>query len=452
MNKNYIPQAFYYTLAVAGVLSILSLFTKETSLFGFTIKPVGIFSDIMTDNKNELKTIPFKDTIASEKENCPKDVVSFRNFTGEKYPLDKLISQLMDAKAGKNKVRIAWYGDSFSDGDILVSDLRDTLQCLYGGNGVGFVPITSEVAGFRRSVIHSFGGWNTSSILANPVSGRLGINGFSYTPDSGNYVFYKGTNHFKHTSAFSTFRLFYTSAYNQRARILINKNDSRITDLQASATPSMITVRADTIRQVSARFNLAGITCYGASLEDETGIYIDNFAIKGNSGLGLQAISEKYLSAFDSLLQYDMIVLQFGLNVSNSPTKDFSGYIKGMGKLINKLKTAFPGTPILLLSVSDRSQRRQGQFVTMPVIPFLIQAQEKIAFDNKLMFWNLFEAMGGENSMAGFANSKPSLANKDYTHLNFAGGRKVGLSFARSFIYEVEKYQKRRNSLAVNAK
>jgi lysophospholipase L1-like esterase len=205
---------------------------------------------------------------------------------------------------------------------------------------------------------------------------------------------------------------------------------------------------SDSIRQVFASLNQGGITCFGASLEDETGIYIDNFAIKGNSGLGLQAIPERNLAAFDSLLHYDLIVLQFGLNVSNSPTKDFTGYMKGMNKLINKLKQAFPETPILLLSVSDRSQRRQGGFVTMPVIPMLIQAQEKIAFDNKLLFWNLFEAMGGENSMAGFANSKPALANKDYTHLNFAGGRKVGLSLARSFIHEVETYQKRRNSLA----
>jgi len=88
----------------------------------------------------------------------------------------------------------------------------------------------------------------------------------------------------------------------------------------------------------------------------------------------------------------------------------------------------------------------------MPVIPLLIQAQERIAFDNKLLFWNMFEAMGGENSMALFANSKPALANKDYTHLNFAGGRKVGLAFARSFIHEVDQYEKRRKTLAAISK
>lgn len=451
MNKNYIPQAFYFTLAVAGILGVLSLFDLEKALPGYSLKPVSVFADILADEAPEVKKVLFTDTLAPMSEPCPPGVVCFRNFTAAKYPLDKLFGQLLKAKNKQSKVRIAWYGDSFSDGDILVSDLRDTLQSLYGGNGVGFVPITSEIAGFRQSVVHSFGGWNTSSILSNPGSKQLGINGFSYTPDSGNYVFYKGSNHFKHTSAFSTFRLFYATEYARSARILINKKDSRVMELAASERPAMITVKADTIRQISARLNLGGVTCYGASLEDETGIYIDNFAIKGNSGLGLQSISGKNLAAFDSLLHYDLIVLQFGLNVSNSPSQDFSGYVKGMSRLIAKLKTAFPETPILLLSVSDRSKRQQGQFVTMPVIPILIQAQEKIANDNQLLFWNLFEAMGGENSMAQFANAKPALANKDYTHLNFAGGRKVGLAFARSFNYEVEKYQKRRSSLAAIA-
>jgi lysophospholipase L1-like esterase len=84
----------------------------------------------------------------------------------------------------------------------------------------------------------------------------------------------------------------------------------------------------------------------------------------------------------------------------------------------------------------------------MPVIPLILKAQEQIALENKILFWNMFEAMGGENSMAIFANSKPALANKDYTHLNFAGGRKLGLSLAGSFIHEVEKYEKRKNSIA----
>ena len=192
MSRNYIPQAFYYTLAVAGILGILSLFQKERTLLGYTLKPVSIFSDILTDDSAAIKQLQFKDTIAAAMEPCPKDVVCFRNFTAEEYPLDKLFDHLLKAKEKKGKVRIAWYGDSFSDGDILVSDLRDTLQSLYGGNGVGFVPITSEIAGFRKSVIHSFGGWNTSSILSNPTSQKLGIMDSVMLPIRGTTCFTKG--------------------------------------------------------------------------------------------------------------------------------------------------------------------------------------------------------------------------------------------------------------------
>ena len=449
MSKNYIPHAFYFTLAVAGLLCILSIFPPKTTFFGYPLKPVAIFSDIVATPAK--KPTVNHDTI-NKVDSCPKGMVCFSNYTGAKYPLDKLFTHLLEAKSKKGKVRIAWYGDSFSDGDILVSDLRDTLQSLYGGNGVGFVPITSQVANFRQSVVHSFGGWTTMSILTNAGSGKIGINGYGYVPDSGNYVFYKGSNHFKHTAMFNTFRLFYMADHEQKARIHINKTDNRVLELPASEIPAMVSIEKDSMRQLMLSFNQGGITCLGASLENESGIYIDNFAIKGNSGLGLSAIPDKNLSAFDSLLHYDLIVLQFGLNVSNSATTDFTSYIKGMGKLIVKFKKAFPDTPILLLSVSDRGSRQAGQFVTMPVIPFLIDAQQKIAADNKLLFWNMFEAMGGENSMVGFVNANPPLANKDYTHLNFAGGRKIGLSFARSFTYEVENYKKRRNSIVANGK
>lgn len=450
MQKNYIPYAFYYTLAIVGVLGVLSFFQQERTVFGYTLKPVNIISDILSEQKPAgitIDTAAFVDSLAMS---CPEGIVCFRNFTGKDFPLDTLVAKMLDARKKKSFVRIAWYGDSFSEGDILVSDLRDTLQSAFGGNGVGYVPITSEIAGFRQSVIHSFGGWSTSSILTNPGSGKLGISGFSFVPDSGNYVFYKGSSHFRHTSMFSTFKLFYSGEYEQNARIVINKTDVRNVVLPASRRPAMVVVKSDSIRQIKASLGRGGVNCFGASLEDETGVYIDNFAIKGNSGLGLQGIPQQNMMAFDSLMNYDLIVLQYGLNVSNSPSKDFSGYLKGMTKVIERLKEAFPGTPILLLSVSDRSQRRQGQFVTMPVIPILIQAQLKLAADNKLLFWNLFEAMGGENSMAGFANAKPALANKDYTHLNFAGGRKIGLALAGCFFYEIEKYEKRRSALAEN--
>jgi hypothetical protein len=58
--------------------------------------------------------------------------------------------------------------------------------------------------------------------------------------------------------------------------------------------------------------------------------------------------------------------------------------------------------------------------------------------------------MGGENSMAKFVAAKPPLANKDYTHLNFEGGKQLGLILARSIIHEENKYTERRRDIVAN--
>lgn len=52
-------------------------------------------------------------------------------------------------------VRIAYFGDSFIEADILTGDLREMLQKRFGGCGVGYVPITTQIAGFRPTVHHS---------------------------------------------------------------------------------------------------------------------------------------------------------------------------------------------------------------------------------------------------------------------------------------------------------
>jgi hypothetical protein len=121
-----------------------------------------------------------------------------------------------------------------------------------------------------------------------------------------------------------------------------------------------------------------------------------------------------------------------------------------MKKLIIKLKAALPNTPKHMLSVSDRSERRQGNFSTMKAVKSLVSVQEQFAFDNNLLFWNLYKAMGGENSMSKLVNSNPPLAAKDYTHLNFDGGRLIGHKLAGTFIFESERFEERRRNLVAN--
>ena len=71
-------------------------------------------------------------------------------------------------------------------------------------------------------------------------------------------------------------------------------------------------------------------------------------------------------------------------------------------------------------------------------------AQREIAQRCEIAFWDMFSAMGGENSMVKFVNSTPPLAAKDYTHLTFRGGKKIARHLVETILFERERYAKKK--------
>lgn len=80
----------------------------------------------------------------------------------------------------------------------------------------------------------------------------------------------------------------------------------------------------------------------------------------------------------------------------------------------------------------------------MPGVKNLIRYQQNIAAESGIAFWNMFEAMGGEGSMVRLVHAKPSLANYDYTHINFRGGRHLAGLLYETLIYGKEQYERRK--------
>jgi lysophospholipase L1-like esterase len=188
-----------------------------------------------------------------------------------------------------------------------------------------------------------------------------------------------------------------------------------------------------------------GTKLYGASFEDAKGVIVDNFGMKSNSGIALSKISAQNWSEFNQLRDYKLIVLQFGLNVLGPKTTQLDWYVKSMVELIGRIKQSCPKASILILGMPDRSVKKDGEYQTMSSIPLMIEAQREIAKKCGVAFWDLFSGMGGENSMISFVNNKPALANKDYTHLTFAGGEKLASIFTKTFLHHFSNYAKQKN-------
>jgi lysophospholipase L1-like esterase len=334
--------------------------------------------------------------------------------------------QLARARQLGRPVRIAYYGDSFIEGDIFTQDLRELMQDQFGGSGVGWVDCASKVHGFRQSVVHSFSGITEYEIVKRPFSNaNQGIAQRYFTATEGARITYKGARARRHQSQWTKAIFYLRSDGGCRLYTTMNGSDSILVDTIAGAARLQTIECRDTVPMSSVSYTLRGMGSgtlfYGVALEPVTGVVVDNFSMRGSAGSNLSQIPEATLAQFAALRPYDLIVVHYGLNVANTGQSNYSGYARNMGQAIDHLRRAYPQTSILVVGMPDRDQRASNGLHTMKGVEALVAYQQIMASDHAVSFFNLFEAMGGRDSMKGLVEQ--GFANKDYTHINFKGGR-----------------------------
>ena len=342
---------------------------------------------------------------------------------------------LASARSLGRPVRVAYYGDSFIEGDIFTADLRELLQDQFGGNGVGWVDCASQVSGFRTTVSHRFSGITEYEVVKRPFSAsNQGIAQRYFTATDGAHITYKGTRVRRHLGQWDRAVFYLRSGGGLTLRATLN-GDTTVTDTVGGSPNLQALVRTagwtpgDSLHQPramsSVSYQLSAIggstLLYGVALEGAAGVVVDNFSMRGSAGYTLSQIPAATLAQFAVQRPYDLIVVHYGLNVANSRQGNYSGYIQQMGRAIGHLRQAFPQASILVVSMPDRDQRTEAGLHTMRGVEQLVAYQQLMASDNAVAFFNLFQAMGGRESMKTLVDR--GLANKDYTHINFKGGR-----------------------------
>ncbi|WP_294474279.1 SGNH/GDSL hydrolase family protein [uncultured Bacteroides sp.] len=363
-------------------------------------------------------------------------------------PFYEALDRISSDDSDDPMVRIAVFGDSFIEADIFTADLREMLQKRFGGCGVGFVTITSMTSGFRPTVRHAFGGWASHAVtdIIDFDRKKQGISGHYFVPRSGAYVELRGQS--KYASLLDTCQRTSIFFYNKDSVHLsasINRGEKRNYSLAPSGGLQDIEIdgRIGSIRWTVDRAD--STLFYGLAMDGKKGIILDNFSLRGSSGLSLRGIPQQMLKEFNRQRPYDLIILEYGLNVATQRGRNYDNYQKGLLTAINHLKDCFPQAGILLLSVGDRDYKTEnGELHTMPGVKNLIRYQQNIAAESGIAFWNMFEAMGGDGSMADLVHAKPSMANYDYTHINFRGGKHLAGLLYETLIYGKEQYDRRR--------
>jgi len=434
-NNSFKP--FFLVLMAVTVVLFTQYIPEGTKIFFYETKEVDFFSDVRIDEEEtsrlqvknpEVLTAGFASLFFRGAGSSFLNTLAYfppaEKISGNTQMLKKFADALGQSKT--KKIRIAHFGDSGIEGDLITADIRKNLQSKYGGHGVGFVAINSMDIAFRTTTKLSYSdNWKFGSIFGqNPEKLPVGLNGaVSYT-SGGSWVKYEVTNLYgiKH---FTNAKLYYQSDAGGQITVSVNNGTAKSFTLKGSKKIEELDF------SLSGRNKSLNITVpngtkgnfYGVSFEENTGIYVDNFPLRGNSGISLRDVPETMFKDFSKHLDYDLIVLNFGLNMLDQDTKDLSWYITAMNKNIATLKSAFPEAGILVIGVQDKAIKKGSKFITDPAVLKVLAAQKKIAEESNVAFWSLYEAMGGEGAMAKWVAENK--ASKDYTHLNTEGAREV---------------------------
>ena len=370
-------------------------------------------------------------------------------------------------RKGKGQIRIAYYGDSAIEGDMICQTLRDSLQKKFGGAGVGFVPIYSAIAGFRNTINHhasdNWGVWNFGFKHDSPFSFGYGGEVFSTKRvvdslvvvqdsvavmdslkvdtiiaapiveeevDEGYTVRYVASKRYAGVSTLANPYLFYGAPRDRKTfgRVDVTQfRKSKEYDLTGKKEVNRLPLQAGG-RKVELDFvGIDSMPIYGMSFESKNGVIVDNLPSRGNSAAWLMRLNTGVMQQFNDYFDVDLVVLQYGLNVMNAKMTDYSWYKKEIKRVIAKMKKSYPSANILLVGPSDKGTKIVGEMVTDPSIPRITAVMRQAAEESKVAFFSFYETMGGSGTMVDWVeNKKPRWANLDYTHFNFRGAREAG--------------------------
>lgn len=445
-------RSFFLVLLVVAVL-VGMYFLPQVSVLGHRLRQVNILSDVLLVDTTVYLQENFEEQLpeyVSYADSIPDGMVpieDFRDSLGIHREMDAFYAALHQTQ--KRMVRIAYFGDSFIEGDILTAHIRELLQEKFGGCGVGFIDIMSSIAGFRTTVVEYSSGWTEYNAVSHRDSFNKqlqGIGGRYYLPMNSAHIQVRGQHRVfpEHLDTVQVATVYFTPEQGLEMQYSINKHDMKpLCAYSDSVDSGTETATHDSVEVISPRIEAATVRgkigsikvevngrgrFYGLALEGTKGIVLDNFSMRGSSGWHLGAIPIDVLKQFAELRHYDLIIMHFGLNTATAGTHRYTAYCNRFRQGIDNFKKAFPDASILVFSMSNRDARgTDGQFRTMDGVTQLVAAQREMAKSEHVAFWNLQQGMGGSGSMERL--QKEGRANRDYTHINFRGGEVIGKVF-----------------------
>ncbi|MBK9283357.1 MAG: hypothetical protein IPM51_03470 [Sphingobacteriaceae bacterium] len=439
-------QSLFSPKAEKKDISAIIAMADAMDTVSFNVDTANVFADSL------IKEILIKDTV--------KKVLKTGLQYNNRSCLSGFFDALADIKKSNKSIRVLHYGDSQIEGDRITDYLRLKLQGQFGGQGPGLfsaMPIAQSIItkvkasdGFDRyntftgkdkRVHHSnfgvlggfarFAPYKNVSDSSQMLSAEININtsklgGVNATKYTKLKLFYGG-------SQTKTWCEFYDGPALSGADSLESNGYFRVKEYKVG------------LGSLSHSFKFKGKDSpdfYSFSLESDQGIYVDNIGLRGSSGTFFHHINSAQLKQFYDYLNVKLIILQFGGNAipsikDGSIAVNYAGYLRSQISIIKKLA---PQASIIFVGPADMSVKEGTEYKTHPQLENTRNALKKIVLESGCAFFDMYDCMGGENSMPEWVEQK--LAATDYIHFSPQGARKIATLFYSAIMNEYNAYLK----------
>ena len=362
--------------------------------------------------------------------------------------------------------RIMHYGDSQLEGDRITANFRNKIQTKFGGSGLGLRPALQPYDFVFSAIQTNSENWKRYPIYGNVDTlvqhSRYGVMGaFSrFAPVNSDLVPFvnselynaevsisKSNISFIRNREYKRMRLFYGNAKSPvTMRLYVNEQIVFSDILKANTDYGVVScILPDLTDNVTLKFSgFDSPDIYGIELADTVGVTVDNIALRGSSGTIFTQSDFEHSTKMYNDLNPGLFILQFGGNVMPyiKDQKAVDNYGRWFANQIRRLKKSCPEAAVIVIGPSDMSTKEKDKYVTYELLPAVVDALKNAAITTGSGYWDMYQAMGGYNSMPSWVNANPELARPDYVHFSSRGSKLISNMFYNAFILEYNNFLK----------